>query len=285
MRSASPPALLYLPDGGDVALSGQESPLLRGLPEPARPSAACAADMVSVGGAFCIDRYEMSLVETRLGRPLSPYYHPVKSEVARAHAEWQARAEPGQKYAVPEPPGWELSERFDVRAVSAAGRIPNGYLSARIAERACQNAGKRLCSAEEWRRACRGEADTKYPYGAAYRAKSCNVFRATHPGSVLHGNASIHHLDPRLNLVEEDGDPLLWPNGSLAECKSQWGTDAAYDMVGNLDEWVSDPDGAFLGGFYARDTQEGCEAAVHAHPPEYFDYSLGARCCRDPGLR
>jgi hypothetical protein len=51
-------------------------------------------------------------------------------------------------------------------------------------------------------------------------------------------------------------------------------------MVGNLDEWVDDPDGAFLGGFYARGTAEGCDARVGVHAPEYFDYSLGVRCCR-----
>jgi hypothetical protein len=51
-------------------------------------------------------------------------------------------------------------------------------------------------------------------------------------------------------------------------------------MVGNLDEWVDDPRGAFLGGFYARATSNGCDARVSEHPPEYFDYSLGVRCCR-----
>ena len=51
-------------------------------------------------------------------------------------------------------------------------------------------------------------------------------------------------------------------------------------MVGNLDEWVDEPGGAFLGGFYSRATQNGCEARVTEHPPEYFDYSTGARCCR-----
>jgi hypothetical protein len=49
-------------------------------------------------------------------------------------------------------------------------------------------------------------------------------------------------------------------------------------MVGNLDEWVAD--GGFSGGFFSRGTREGCDARITSHPPEYFDYSLGARCCR-----
>ena len=38
--------------------------------------------------------------------------------------------------------------------------------------------------------------------------------------------------------------------------------------------------GAFAGGFYARGTRDGCEARIRSHPPDYFDYSLGTRCCR-----
>jgi hypothetical protein len=50
-------------------------------------------------------------------------------------------------------------------------------------------------------------------------------------------------------------------------------------MVGNLDEWIDDPKGKFLGGFYSRSTRDGCEASITAHPRVYFDYSLGVRCC------
>jgi hypothetical protein len=51
--------------------------------------------------------------------------------------------------------------------------------------------------------------------------------------------------------------------------------------VGNLEERVEDETGVFLGGFYARGTQEGCEAKIASHSPFYLDYSLGTRCCRD----
>jgi hypothetical protein len=54
-----------------------------------------------------------------------------------------------------------------------------------------------------------------------------------------------------------------------------------YDLVGNLDEWIDEPGGAFAGGFYARSTQAGCEAVITAHPKGYADYSTGFRCCRD----
>ena len=36
----------------------------------------CGADMIDVGGQFCIDRFESSFVDKASGRRLSPYYHP-----------------------------------------------------------------------------------------------------------------------------------------------------------------------------------------------------------------
>ena len=51
-------------------------------------------------------------------------------------------------------------------------------------------------------------------------------------------------------------------------------------MVGNLDEWIDDPDGTFVGGFYSRGTREGCDSIIEVHDYTYYDYSLGVRCCK-----
>jgi hypothetical protein len=54
-------------------------------------------------------------------------------------------------------------------------------------------------------------------------------------------------------------------------------------MVGNLHEWIEDPEGTFRGGFY-MDTLingEGCDYATTAHSKKYHDYSTGFRCCMD----
>jgi formylglycine-generating enzyme required for sulfatase activity len=165
-------------------------------------------------------------------------------------------------------------------ATSVAAAVPNGYLSGEVARAACGRAGKRLCTVDEWVTACRGRKNTAFPYGHHYQAGRCNVCRETHPARVLHGNPSIGHLDPRLNLVEEGGSPLLKPTGGMPDCESEWEGGAVHDMVGNLDEWVDDAAGTFVGGFYARATQKGCDARVEVHPIDYYDYSLGTRCCR-----
>jgi hypothetical protein len=107
------------------------------------------------------------------------------------------------------------------------------------------------------------------------------VHRESHPAKLLHGDASRNHLDPRLGLAYDDDGPLLNSTGESTQCVSRWGSDAVYDMVGNVDEWIGDPSGAFLGGFFSRATKDGCSASIDSHDPGYLDYSLGTRCCKE----
>ncbi|HRG98867.1 MAG TPA: SUMF1/EgtB/PvdO family nonheme iron enzyme, partial [Polyangiaceae bacterium] len=254
-------------------------------PPPAPPPARCPGDMVSIAGRFCVDRFEAHLVDARTLEPLSPDYPLSPAHLARAlewtTARWRTGDVHAQALPLPLLPALHASGRAEPLARSERGARPSGYVSGHVAEAACLAAGKRLCSREEHRVACRGEADASFPYGSQYMADACNVFRAEHPAARLHGNASVGHLDPRLNRVEARGEALLRAAGATATCRSAWGADAVYDLVGNLDEWVADPKGAFVGGFYARSTRAGCGATVSAHPPSYADYSTGVRCCRD----
>jgi len=243
----------------------------------------CPSEMVRVG-RYCIDRWEASTVDKLTGEALSPYYPPTPALVSEVWRGWLIeRTELGDDAAraMPLPPLNELQRngRFEAKAVSRPGAVPQGYLSQVLARRACENAGKRLCSQDEWVSACKGKSGLKFPYGGAYRQGVCNVYRFIHPAAVLHGSASLGHRDPRLNLVYEGESPLLRTTGETSACASRWDDDRIYDMVGNIDEWVED--GMFLGGFYARSTTNGCEAKVTNHAAAYYDYSTGVRCCRD----
>lgn len=277
--ASAEPKLLYVPDAAVELPSAAPTETL-----PIGPVTRCPADMVDVRGQFCIDRYEDTLVDIAQARAVSPYYAPTFFQTQSAYKTWdKLRHDFGtpevQLLPLPEPPSFQLQGNFDIRAVSKRGVTPNGYLSGILAERACHNAHKRLCTELEWVTACRGEADQQFPYGPDYQSGKCNVFNGAHPALLLHGNASEGHLDPRLNYFEHHGAPLLHVTGASPECKSRWGNDAVYDMVGNLDEWIADEGGVFLGGFYARNTREGCASRISAHPRGYFDYSLGVRCC------
>ena len=245
--------------------------------------------MVQVGARLCVDRFEAQLVEEGTGATLSPYYPPEKKLAVSLANLWEKeRHEVGddQAKATPLPPlpAFQRQRAFEPRATSRKNVVPSGYVSGKLAALACKNAGKRLCREEEWRYACRGEARRDYPYGERYEQGRCNVFREGHPAGILHGDMTTGHTDPRLNRVAVNGRPLLRKTGETEVCGSVWGDDAIWDMVGNLDEWVDDPEGTFLGGFYARSKRDGCRSTVRAHTFDYFDYSTGVRCCTElPG--
>jgi hypothetical protein len=248
------------------------------LPRPARPLPqkvvepvrACPAEMAEVTTAsrtFCIDRYEASLVRKSAGGSLEPW--PGNQPVDGSEAE--------------------------VVAVSRRGDKPQGYISGAQAALACEHARKRLCEPEEWVSACRGPEHTRYPYGDTRRAGVCNdrFERLTgHPVTRLarenkaRGEKSAKLWtpkfmnDPRLHELPE----TVAPSGAFPACTNGYGV---LDMVGNLHEWVADPKGTFLGGFFMDTFQngEGCEYRTRAHGFDYHDYSTGFRCCADAGSK
>jgi len=82
-----------------------------------------------------------------------------------------------------------------------------------------------------------------------------------------------------LALINQLAHTVL-KTGERSACTNEYGV---YDMVGNLHEWIDDPEGTFRGGFYmdTRTNGEGCEYATTAHSNKYHDYSTGFRCCLD----
>lgn len=193
-------------------------------------------------GGFCIDKYESGI------RGWSPYEVPTEGG----------------------------------KAASVEGEVPQGYISAVQATSACEAAGKRLCTSEEWLRACQGPDGTTYPYGNSYDATACNTSRAEHPVVSYWGNDpnmwdSTHMNDPGINQQEDTVDPA----GANPKCVSSEGV---FDMHGNLHEWVADASGTFRGGFYADASinGSGCLYVTTAHSVDYHDYSTGFRCCGEP---
>jgi formylglycine-generating enzyme required for sulfatase activity len=165
-------------------------------------------------------------------------------------------------------------------AQSIEGVPPQGYISGEVAEAACEAAGKRLCSLDEWLLACEGEQGRTYPYGHHYDETACNdSYDGGHPLIDYFGTSEgiwdmDHMNDPGIN--QQPGTVAL--TGEYEGCVTPEGV---YDLHGNLHEWVSDPNGTFKGGFYADASinGEGCSYTTTAHEFSYHDYSTGFRCC------
>ena len=167
-------------------------------------------------------------------------------------------------------------------AANARGAVPQGYLSGQTAALACEAAGKRLCTSDEWVRACEGPHGNVYPYGNSYDPTACNADgRSPHPIVEVFGSSaqwnSTEMNDPRLNQLA-DG---LAPSGDYDACVTDEGV---YDMHGNVHEWVADTSGVFRGGFYvdASINGMGCSYRTTRHTFDYHDYSTGFRCCANP---
>lgn len=267
------------------------------------PLKSCPADMVKVNDTYCVDRYEASMIEPEQNRRLSPNYPPHPYHARDRYSYWTdpeydldggiLRLEEEEdrttliKMTFPKLPEWQIeTERYRLKATSEQGVTPNAYVSYQMAKATCKTAGKRLCTEDEWMTACRGEKGTENPYGNEYLEGACNVRRLTHPALQLYGRTGYFMSDPRYNIVTEaDGKPLLEKTGSRPECRSPWGEDGIYDMVGNLAEWVEDgrkwKRGTFRGGFYSLHSPNGCSKAETGHSKVYYDYSIGTRCCTD----
>ncbi len=227
-------------------------PVVEGSLPSVRAGLICQDGMASVGSRFCIDRYEATLAERTPEGTLA------------AHSPFD----------VPDP-----NVRYVAR--SAAGVVPQAYVSGSVAEGACKLAGKRLCQPVEWRMACGGKQGTTYPYGPSQKPGVCHdtgkaPMLVYHADSLKRGWGLAEMNDPRLDQLEG----TLLPTGSHEGCANEYGV---HDMVGSLHEWTADPNGTFQGGYWL-DTHEhgdGCAYRTIAHPFSYHDYSIGFRCCSD----
>ena len=209
-------------------------------------------------GPFCIDRFEIVLLD-RDGGMFPWNRHPPE------HME-------------------------GLRAVSLPSVNPQGHLSQGQAAKACRNSGKRLCSSDEWEKACRGPNSNAFPYGPSPGRAICNI-----------GNKPQHILDkyfpdiPHLKRAgREFNAPMLLldpayqtKTGQMAACVTLSGV---YDLDGNMSEWVSDQVtkpgdgmvyGTFRGAPFSGGAHEGCARKTTGHDHKYYDYSLGTRCCAD----
>lgn len=227
----------------------RDTPTPNGVPTETPGVGGCPDGMVPVAD-FCIDRYEALLVEVLPDGTPGP---------------WSPYLNPGSRR---------------VMALSVEGAIPQGYINGEQAAAACVEAGKRLCTDEEWLLACRGDAGRIFPNGDDHDTGACNVTRACHP--------AIQYFESAADWVwSELGHPCInqLPDGlagagEFARCVTP---ENVFDLVGNLHEWTADPAGTFRGGFYvdAEINGRGCLYRTTAHNIYHWDYSTGFRCCSD----
>lgn len=139
------------------------------------------------------------------------------------------------------------------------------------AKAACEAAGKRLCSEEEWVSACIGQAAADpdgngrftdgavqgrmYPYGAFYEAGACRD-------------------------AEDELKGAPGPTGANAGCVTPEGV---YDLTGNMYEWIGDTaeGSAMMGGDWRSGSGGTCRRSAATFGAGYKNATTGFRCCAD----
>jgi formylglycine-generating enzyme required for sulfatase activity len=175
--------------------------------QDAKPLKKCPADAV-VSGTVCMDTYEGSV--WRVPNPTTTNKSLVsKIQQGKATAADLAKGGATQlgvssaDYAPCAASGQNCTD--DIYAVSLPGVLPSANVTWFQAQSACENARKRLPSNAEWQAAVAGTPDPGPDNGTT----DCNT-------------NSVH---------------VAVATGTRSSCKSARG---AFDMVGNLNEWVAD---------------------------------------------
>jgi len=177
------------------------------------------------------------------------------------------RAENGDVASPTEP----LAERRDSRGyyidLFEYPNEPGGHATVNVtrdqAEAACAERSKRLCTADEWERACKGPELNVYGYGNTFSAEACG----TDPGG------------------DKDVDGTLdRTSGAQEKCKSGWGV---YDLSGGALEWTSNRGssnskfGVLKGGKIGQTAQATRCAYSAEQNPDNPNRAIGFRCCMD----
>jgi len=135
------------------------------------------------------------------------------------------------------------------------GEIPLGQISQKAATDSCASIKKRLCSLEEWQKACAGPDLARYPYATPYNEKYCPA-----------------------------KEPAAARSGRFPVCRSYYGN---FDMTGNLWEWTSteasEREGFFwvVGGNWEAGDQATCGFQKYSFYPQNQYPSVGFRCCAE----
>ena len=137
---------------------------------------------------------------------------------------------------------------------NTADENPRDMVSHEQAVSLCEQAGKHLCTIDEWQAACRGKDKTRYSYGDSYKQNKCNT-----------------------------NTKAVKRSGRKEQCRSWWGM---YDMNGNLWEWTAsaskDHPNMFLvaGGAWNTNNGSQCTESKFSFYPQNQYPSVGFRCCK-----
>lgn len=180
----------------------------------------------------------------------------------RLHSETAAVSNPTEPLAEVRTSKAFLIDRFEASAAKG-GRVATN-VTFDDAAAACAAQGKRLCTADEWERACKGPEHFAYGYGDTFDAAKCgaDVAKGTPAG------------------VSE------YVAGSQADCTNKYGV---FDMAGGSREWTGSvhsdgPNFMVVKGGKGGSPERGSRCAyTDSKRTNLTDRTMSYRCCLGDG--
>ena len=162
-----------------------------------------------------------------------------------------------------------------------AGELPLVNVEWTDAAARCESQGKRLCRSDEWERACRGAAGTRYAYGDAFEPGRCNTDLEGGHGPEGPPYAAAGAFEA---CVSPEGVFVL--NGNVSEWVAEaWDATRFGDAEGQGDGPAHTNLKQLRGGTMWSGTFYGQSClSRHAHPAHTTSDDDGFRCCKSqPG--
>ena len=247
---------------------------------PSGPLAKCAADAV-VSGAGCMDKYEASVwrVPDPLGvnKSLVTQLQQGRATAALLVAGGAAQLGVGTKddYSPCADSGQNCTN--DIYAASLPGVMPSANITWFQAQQACTNAGKRLPSNAEWQAAVAGTPDPGGDDGTT-DCNTASAFKAIATGSRTACMSARGAFDMVGNLYEWVADwvPRSTACGTWSAVVSPTGDDQC--LAGA--ETTGEPAALLRGGNFAGGSLNGPLAILGTNPPSGSNVGVGFRCTR-----
>lgn len=237
------------------------------------PKAYINGRLVTGSGSKAIFKYhlDLALKEAEGGAPVAAAAGGNEAVAPKGDGTQMIEGKTASKTFYIDP--FEASLGKDGKAYSKPGVKPARVAWA-TAKAACDKAGKRLCTEEEWVSACTGtpavdnnnnaqfaddDVEGKmYPYGAFYQANTC-----FDQGDKYQGN------------------PVA--TGSHDQCRTPSGV---FDLAGNISEWVGDTKetATLLGGHAASGEGARCNDRAFTPGIGRRNQTTGFRCCADSNV-
>jgi len=216
-------------------------------------SLAVAAGVLAIGATLAAARERGGLSRLFAGEPAPPPTDgdaPTDAKPKEAPPSKRSPAAPLAECPESMRPIEGLRVCIDESEAPGLREIPQTRVSLDEARSVCRERGARLCTAQQWRAACRGPRNWRHPYGSRAENDRCN------------GAAPSGEIQDLSRTGARDG--CVTPSG-------------VYDLEGNVGEWVED--GAVLGG---DSTTRGPSCDSRTQPgPGATSPSTGFRCCLD----